>query len=107
MHTSAIDDLLGQLRATAAQLELPGFAKPAAPAAGGDFAAVLKASLDQANHAQLEAARLARAFETGAPGANLSDVMIALQKANISFQEIVQVRDKLVSAYNDVMNMQV
>ena len=43
----------------------------------------------------------------GDGNANLHDVMIALQKANVSFQEMVQVRNKLVSAYHDVMNIQV
>ena len=39
--------------------------------------------------------------------ANLHEVMVSLQKANLSFQEMVQVRNKLVTAYHDVMNMQV
>ena len=43
----------------------------------------------------------------GKPDANLQDVMISLQKASISFQTMVQVRNKLVAAYQDVMNMQV
>ena len=50
---------------------------------------------------------MAANFAAGDGNANLHDVMISLQKANISFQEMVQVRNKLVSAYHDVMNMQV
>ena len=95
MDTSAIDNLLGQLRAAAA------------PVKGTDFAALLKHSLDGINGHQVDATRLARDFELGAPNANLNDVMISMQKANISFQEMVQVRNRLVSAYHDIMNMQV
>ena len=46
-------------------------------------------------------------FATGQGDVNLQDVMINLQKANLSFQQMVQVRNKLVSAYHDIMNIQV
>lgn len=108
MDVNAIDNLLGQLRAAAAAAsgKKPQSAAPeAAPGAG--FAAALKNSLDYVNGQQLDAARLAHDFELGKPGAALHDVMIAMQKANISFQATVQVRNKLVAAYNDIMNMQV
>jgi len=106
MDTSAIDNLLGQMRAAAAIVDQPARAS-AAPTAGTDFAAVLKHTLDAVNGTQVEATRLARDFELGAPNANLNDVMISVQKANISFQEMVQVRNRLVSAYQSIMNMQV
>ncbi len=108
MKTSAIDDVLAQLRATAALA-----AGKAPQAAGGenagrvDFGTILKGALDQVNGTQQEAGRLAREFELGNPNANLQDVMVSLQKANISFQTMVQVRNKLVAAYHDIMNMQV
>ena len=106
MDTSAIDNLLGQLRAASATGAQPARAA-ALPAAGTDFATLLKNSLDGVNGSQVNAARLARDFELGAPNANLNDVMISMQKANLSFQQIVQVRNRLVSAYHDIMNMQV
>ena len=107
MDTSGIDNVLAQLRATSAMAA--GVANPAsnAGAAGVDFGHVLKTALDQANGAQQEASRLAKEFELGTPNANLHEVMISLQKANVSFQAMVQVRNKLVSAYHDIMNMQV
>jgi flagellar hook-basal body complex protein FliE len=80
--------------------------KPAAGEPGG-FGAVLKTSLDQVNQTQQTATRLAQDFETGAPNVSLTDVMVSMQKANIAFQATVQVRNKLVSAYHDIMNMQV
>jgi flagellar hook-basal body complex protein FliE len=106
MDTSAIDNLLGQLRAAAAGTSQAARGA-AAPAAGPDFATLLKNSLDGINNTQVDAARLARDFEIGAPNANLTDVMVSMQKANISFQQMVQVRNRLVSAYHDIMNMQV
>lgn len=74
---------------------------------GVDFSAVLKNSLDQVNNTQQHAAKLARDFELGAPEANLTEAMITMQKASISFQYTLQVRNKLVAAYQDVMNMPV
>ena len=106
MDTSAIDNLLGHLRAAAASGSAPARAA-AAPVAGADFAALLRHSLDGINGSQVDATRLAREFETGAPNANLTDVMVSMQKANLSFQQMVQVRNRLVSAYHDIMNMQV
>ncbi len=72
-----------------------------------DFSDALKASLDQVNNAQLQADKLSQDFATGDDKVSLSDVMISMQKANISFQATVQVRNKLISAYHDIMNMQV
>jgi flagellar hook-basal body complex protein FliE len=106
LDTSAIDNMLGQLRAAAANASAPARAA-AAPSGGVDFAKLLKNSLDAVNRGQVDATRSARDFELGAPGASLNDAMISMQKANISFQQIVQVRNRLVSAYHDIMNMQV
>lgn len=71
------------------------------------FSEALKASLDQVNQVQVNAESLGKNFAMGNDSVSLSDVMIAGQKANISFQATVQVRNKLVSAYHDIMNMQV
>jgi flagellar hook-basal body complex protein FliE len=72
-----------------------------------DFAQVLKATLDQVNDAQTKSREMAQSFSMGNDDINLSDVMIASQKASISFQTSIQVRNKLVSAYRDIMTMQV
>lgn len=105
MSTQGIDQLLSQMRAASA-LAAGGAEAPTA-AGGADFSAALKASLDQVNNAQQASSELSQAFELGAPNANLQDVMISLQKANLSFQTMVQVRNKLVTAYQEIMNMQV
>jgi flagellar hook-basal body complex protein FliE len=111
MDVSKIDGMLTQLRAGAALAA----GKPSAAtttssvnAGGGiDFSSVFKSSLDQVNNAQQHAAKLARDFEIGAPGANLTEAMISMQKATISLQYTVQVRNKMVAAYQDIMNMPV
>lgn len=109
METKALDQVLAQLRSAAARAGIAG--ETTSPAAVGgkttDFATVLKASLDHVNSRQQQAAQVAQDFELGKPGANLQDVMVSIQKANISFQQTVQVRNRLVSAYHEIMNMQV
>jgi flagellar hook-basal body complex protein FliE len=107
MDTKGIDQMLSLLRATAAQAgNKAGEAQK--PVAGGtDFAQVLKNTIDQVNQTQLQADDMAAKFAAGDSKVNLHEVMISLQKANLSFQEMVQVRNKLVTAYHDVMNMQV
>lgn len=72
-----------------------------------NFSDALKASLDQVNQMQVKAETLGKNFAMGDDSVSLSDVMIAGQKASISFQATVQVRNKLVSAYQDIMNMQI
>jgi flagellar hook-basal body complex protein FliE len=115
MDISNIDSMLAQLRAGAALAG--GKAGSAETIANGnetgseagrvDFATVFRRSLDQVNNVQQHASKLARDFELGAPEANLTEAMISLQKASISFQYTVQVRNKLVAAYQDIMNMPV
>lgn len=72
-----------------------------------DFSSLLKQSIDQVNDVQQQASKLAQSFETGETDASLAEVMVSLQKANVSFQGMVQVRNKLVDAYKDVMNMSI
>jgi len=107
MDTKGIDQMLSLMRATAAQAGGRVSEAQSAPASGADFAKILQNSIDQVNQTQQQAEGMAANFAAGDGNTNLQDVMISLQKANISFQEMVQVRNKLVSAYHDVMNMQV
>ena len=107
MDTKGIDQMLSLLRATAAQAGGRVNEAQSAPAGSTDFAQVLQNSIDQVNQTQQQAEGMAASFAAGDSSANLHEVMISLQKANVSFQEMVQVRNKLVSAYHDVMNMQI
>lgn len=107
IDTRNIDQMLSELRSVASIAQ----GKPAgqAPAAGGgaDFAQALRSAIDQVNQAQEQAHQMTENFTAGQSNVNLQDVMVNLQKANLSFQQMVQVRNKLVTAYNEVMNMQV
>lgn len=108
IDASRIEAMISQLRAAATRPESGGLALAGeTPAVKADFAAALKASLDQVNGAQVKAEELGKRFALGDDSVALSDVMIAGQKANIAFQATVQARNKLVSAYHDIMNMQV
>lgn len=99
---------LQQMQAMASEAAGPSAAATADEVAGsGDFASLLKSSLDKVNSTQQTAAGEAKAFELGSPDVGLNDVMLDGQKANIEFQTAVQVRNKLVTAYNDVMQMSV
>lgn len=106
MDTNGIEQMLSALRTTAAQAA----GKPAAdntPAAGGADFALLQSSIDKVNQTQQGANQMAEKLAAGDTSQNLHEVMIALQTASVSFQEMVQVRNKLVTAYQDVMNIQV
>ena len=106
MNTSAVDSLLAQMRVAAAAA---GLREPNQAAQVGkvDFADVLKSSLDGVAQAQSKSEAMQKAFVLGDNSVSLSDTMIAMQKASINFQTTVQVRNKVVQAYNDIMNMQV
>jgi flagellar hook-basal body complex protein FliE len=82
-------------------------APQAAPVQKADFAQLLKASLDRVDASQSKANTLMQQFQLGDPKVSLEETMVAMQKANLEFQEIVQIRNRVVSAYHDIMNMQV
>ncbi len=102
-----ISQLLNQMRAVAAQSQ----GLPATPEIGQsnrpDFAAMLQNTVSKVNESQTQAGQLATALEKGDPTVDVAQVMVAMQKANISFQAMTQVRNKLVSAYQEIMGMQV
>ncbi len=75
--------------------------------AHADFMKIFRTQLDQVNGLQENATKLGERFALGDDSVHLSDVMIADQKAGIALQATVQVRNKLVSAYHDIMNMQI
>jgi len=107
MSVPGIDSLLGELQSMSALAAGQPAAQSTGEVQGQDFASMLKSSIDQVNQLQQDAQDKQQAFQSGAPEADLQDVMVSLQKASLSFQTMVQVRNKLVSAYQEVMNMQV
>jgi flagellar hook-basal body complex protein FliE len=71
------------------------------------FASALKSSIDKISDGQNTALSEAHAFEIGSSNVSLNDVMVDMQKANVGLQFGLQVRNKLVSAYNDIMQISV
>ncbi|AZC23406.1 MULTISPECIES: flagellar hook-basal body complex protein FliE [Pseudomonas] len=78
-----------------------------AEVAGSSFADLLGQAVNKVNDTQQASNQLANAFEIGKSGVDLTDVMISSQKASVSFQALTQVRNKLVQAYQDIMQMPV
>jgi len=107
MTISSIEGMLQQLRGLAQVAGGGTTSSPAASAATAGFAGELQRSLQRLNATQERAYGQAEAFEVGKPGVSLNDVMIDMQKANISFQTTVQVRNRLAAAYQEMMNMPV
>ena len=109
IDSSRIQAMIAQLKAHATKPDLqpPVIATepPAVPKA--DFQDALRKSLDAVNASQVEADGMSKRFAMGDDSVSLSDVMVSMQKASINFQASIQVRNKLVSAYHDIMNMQV
>jgi flagellar hook-basal body complex protein FliE len=123
IDSSRIEAMMAQLKSAAQKPAGPaspaealgglgGIGKLGAPDAAESstrvsFSDALQASLQNVSNSQIQADEMGKKFAAGDDSVSLSDTMIAMQKASISFQATVQVRNKLVSAYHDIMNMQV
>ena len=73
----------------------------------GGFQAAMSTALKEVSQTQFEASRLQREVALDNPTVSIEETMVAMQKAQIGFQATVQVRNRLVQAYSDIMNMQV
>lgn len=108
MSQMQIDAVLAQIRNIGAS---GGIGKAGAtpnagtPVSGPGFGELFKQSLDAVNKSQQSAESLASAYERGAPGVDLATVMLETQKASVSFRALTEVRNRMVSAYQDIMNM--
>jgi flagellar hook-basal body complex protein FliE len=116
MQIDPMQSVLAQMRSLTAQAQ----ARPADAVGGNaaaalgataasqqsDFAATLKSAIDGVSGELQHANALQQQFVSGTGDVSLSDVMLASQKASLSFQAVLQVRNKLVSAYQDIMNIQ-
>ncbi len=131
MSDLQINQVLAQIRALSLEMRPPA-AAPGAPGsaaglagagsasgaagaqASGDstapggsvFANILKRGIDQVNQSELRANDLATQFQRGTPGVDLPQVMIEMQKATVSLRALTEVRNRFVSVYQDIMNMQ-
>jgi flagellar hook-basal body complex protein FliE len=119
MSNMAIDQVLAQIRSLSAQTSAPasgasalgvsglGAAAPGTASATPAFSTMLKQGIDAVNNSQQNASALADAWERGTPGVDLAKVMIESQKASVSFRALTEVRNRLVTAYQDIMNMSI
>lgn len=124
MSQMEIDRVVSQIRALRAQVGgpvaqplRPGVLGGLAPGPGGvgapgatgsvSFAAVLRNGIERVNEAQAQSSAAQRAFERGDPNVDLPQVMIDMQKASIAFRGAVEVRNRMISAYQEIMNMPV
>ncbi|MDZ7919917.1 flagellar hook-basal body complex protein FliE [Rhodoferax sp.] len=82
-------------------------ASSAAEGVGGSFSGALKGALQSVSAAQNESTRLQREVQMENPKVSLEETMVAIQKAQIGFQATLHVRNRMVQAYTDIMNMQV
>jgi flagellar hook-basal body complex protein FliE len=97
-----INKVLSQMRALSAEIHGARPTETTAPSAFGDL---LRQSIEKVNEQQATATGLVQAFESGASDVSVAEVMISMQKASISFQAMTEVRNRLVEAYQQVMNM--
>ena len=106
MSQMEIDRVLAQIRSLSAQMR-PAATPASQPKAGAvsEFANILRSGLEQVNQQQQRAGALADAFDRGTPGVELPQVMIEMQKASVSFRALNEVRNRLISAYQEIMNM--
>jgi flagellar hook-basal body complex protein FliE len=117
-----INRLLGEMRSLKSQAQV--FQRPQGIATGDmgvnrtlnnlqvdspnkvpSFGDLMSQAVNKVNDVQQTSSAMAEAYEKGVAGVDITDVMIASQKASVSFQAMVQVRNKLVDAYKDIMNM--
>lgn len=100
--------LLSQLKAMAAAAAGPDNSVANAGAAGQvNFSELLLKAVDHVNASQQEVSQLRQAFQTGNNDVDITQVMIASQKASVEFQMMMQARNRLISAYQEIMSMQI
>ena len=104
-NTIDVNQLLAQMRNMAIQAQQKPDLGENMSTGQASFSSLLQNSIENVNAAQQQAGGLAQAFQAGDNKVDLNDVMVSLQKASISFQAMSQVRNKLVSAYQEVMSM--
>jgi flagellar hook-basal body complex protein FliE len=115
MSQIEIDRVLSTIRSIKAQTNIAGAVTGGVGAPGlttgksdsVSFASVLKGGIDEVNRMQQRARTTVEKFERGVPGVDLPQVMIDMQKSSVAFRGAVEVRNRVVSAYQDIMNMPV
>ena len=105
MSDIGVNQVLAQMRAISQSMDVGPGTEVKAPSV--DFSELLSESINKVAETQNNAADMSKAFQVGDPSVELPEVMIALQKASISFEAMTQVRNKLLNAYQEIMSMPV
>ena len=109
MSQMEIENVLAQIRAISGQTRAGAapIAGPATATGGASFAELLKGGIEQVNASQQKAGAAAAAFERGTPGVELPQVMLEIEKASVSFRALAEVRNRFISAYQEIMGMSI
>ena len=107
MNTPNVDSMVTRMQALAAAASGKPVTTDTQDPNRVDFSAVLKNAIENVNTAQNIAQAKAQSFTLGASDTSLEDVIVSLQKANLSLQGMIAVRNRLVDAYKEVTNLQV
>ena len=105
MSDIAINQVLAQMRAMQA-LASPQV-RPEAVQGQGNFSNLMQDSIREVNAAMQESRAMTTRFEMGDPSVSLAEVMVNSQKAGLQFQAVAEIRNRVLSAYKEVMNMPV
>lgn len=106
-NLSNIESILAQMRHVAQAASGTNVRATETSSDSGGFAAELQRSLQRVSNMQQASTQQAKAFMVGDPDISLNNVMIDMQKASIAFQATVQVRNRLVAAYQEIASMPV
>ena len=108
MSSMEINRVLEQIRALQSQTKIgqPQPAQPQPVNGPGEFANILQKGLSAVSQTEQRANQMTEAFERGTPGVELPQVMLEVSKASVSLKAVSEVRNRLISAYQDIMNMQ-
>jgi len=102
MINSEISKVLATMRSISSEIS----PQPKIPeTADTQFSTVMKQAIDQVNEQQQVATRMVNDFQMGTGDASIAEVMVATQKAGLAFQAMNEVRNRLVEAYQEIMNM--
>lgn len=105
------DAMISQMRQMIAQAQTNQNAETlntvTGPTETNDFSSMLKNAVQTVSSNQVESQQLSESLMAGDPNVSALEVFVSMQKASVSFQAMVEVRNKIVSAYQEIMNMQV
>ena len=107
INTSQMLQNLDVMKATASNTNSNTNSNSNGSSAGGNFSGIIKSAIDNVNQTSKIATKMTAAVEAGDRSVSVVDTMVALQKARIQSQALMQVRNKVLSAYKDIMNMPV